>query len=147
MPRAPHKSALFAPKPLANCIVFCRRVSRERLIPTKSSNATRDTSLTGTSRSGATCQTKASALSKSGEDKGAGAMRSSAAAIRLNSSAIFALAKFFVSVLIIKERVVLNGLFILVVIIPFGAQLFFAFLFNPRNKEYGHLVKPINNNK
>ncbi len=81
MPRAPHKSALLAGNPRAKRSVFSKSRSRTRSIPFRSDISTRLTREIGANRPGG-CQTKASAASKSGLARTAGARRSSAAAIR-----------------------------------------------------------------
>ena len=59
MPRAPHKSALFAGNPRANCSVLASKVSRDRSTPINKDKSTRAMWATGSKRSGSTCHTNA----------------------------------------------------------------------------------------
>src|SRR6516225_4154227 len=84
MPRAPHKSALFAGKPLAKRSVFSTRTSRTQSIPLSSDISTRLTRGTGARRPSG-CHTNASAALRSGSALRCGAKRSRAPAMRSNT--------------------------------------------------------------
>ena len=88
MPRAPQSSALFAGRPRVKRSVFSTKRSRTRSMPLRSDISTRLTRATGASRRPSGCQTKASALTKSGTAGGGGARRSKASAIRSSTSSV-----------------------------------------------------------
>src|SRR5262249_1862483 len=86
IPRAPHKRALLAGKPLAKRSVFSTRTSRTRSIPLSSDISTRLTRGTGARRPSG-CHTNASAALRSGSVLRCGDNRSTASARRSNRSA------------------------------------------------------------
>src|SRR6056300_373485 len=94
------------------------------------------TFVTGSSLSGLTCQTKASAASKSGDAKGAGAIRSNASAMRIMGSVVI-LVEF------LHQRVIK----LFVVVIAIFAQLVVAFFLDHFDQPDRNFVQPVDHYK